>query len=152
MLAFSVAAKGTNEPSAKSVLYLAVSLFILWNMFPVIDRVFLSSSSSSSSSVVKGEGVDVATLVNANLFDKSSGSPAPQKTAVLRTNTTLSLRGVFKSDSEDGSRAIISVNGGKAKTYKIGDILPGNIKVSEIYDKEVIVLKNDSPISVPLKK
>jgi len=58
------------------------------------------------------------------------------------TRLQLTLRGVLASDEPDGARAIIADPKGKDEQYSIGDALPGNAELSEIYPDRVILKRS----------
>ena len=70
----------------------------------------------------------------------------PVKTAVPSdapdTRLKLTLRGALASDEPDNARAIIADAQGKDEQYSIGDTLPGNAELSEIYPDRVILKRN----------
>jgi general secretion pathway protein C len=70
----------------------------------------------------------------------------PVKTAVPAdapdTRLKLTLRGSLASDVPDNARAIIADAQGKDEQYSIGDTLPGNAELSEIYPDRVILMRN----------
>lgn len=70
----------------------------------------------------------------------------PVKTAVPSdapdTRLKLTLRGALASDEPDNARAIIADAQGKDEQYSIGDTLPGNAELSEIYPDRVILMRN----------
>ncbi|MGB5261323.1 MAG: type II secretion system protein N, partial [Gammaproteobacteria bacterium] len=71
---------------------------------------------------------------------------APVKTEVPAdapdTRLKLTLRGALASDDPENARAIIADTGGNDEQYSIGDILPGNAELSEIYPDRVILKRN----------
>ena len=58
------------------------------------------------------------------------------------TRLKLTLRGALASDEPDGARAIIADPQGKDEKYAIGDVLPGNAELSEIYPDRVILKRS----------
>jgi general secretion pathway protein C len=58
------------------------------------------------------------------------------------TRLQLTLRGVLASDEPGGARAIIADPRGKDEQYSIGDALPGNAELSEIYPDRVILKRS----------
>ncbi len=58
------------------------------------------------------------------------------------TRLKLTLRGALASDDSENARAIIADQGGKEEQYAIGDMLPGNAELSEIYPDRVILRRN----------
>ena len=58
------------------------------------------------------------------------------------TRLKLVLHGVLASDDKRHARAIIADPRGKEDQYAIGDKLPGNVELSEVYPERVILLRN----------
>jgi len=58
------------------------------------------------------------------------------------TRLRLTLRGALASDDKQHARAIIADQGGKEEQYAIGDNLPGNAELSEIYPDRVILKRS----------
>lgn len=58
------------------------------------------------------------------------------------TRLGLTLSGALASDDKRHARAIIAEQGGKEQQYAIGDILPGNAELSEIYPDRVILKRS----------
>ncbi len=58
------------------------------------------------------------------------------------TRLRLTLSGVLASDDKQNARAIIADQGGKEEHYAIGDNLPGNAELSEIYPDRVILRRS----------
>jgi len=58
------------------------------------------------------------------------------------TRLKLVLRGALASDDKQHARAIIADPGGKEEQYAIGDMLPGDAELSEIYPDRVILMRN----------
>jgi len=58
------------------------------------------------------------------------------------TRLKLVLRGVYVSDESRKARAIIADPKGKEEQYALGDMLPGNAELSEVYPDRVILQRN----------
>jgi len=58
------------------------------------------------------------------------------------TRLKLVLRGALASDDKQHARAIIADPGGQEEQYSIGDTLPGNAELSEVYPDRVILMRN----------
>lgn len=70
--------------------------------------------------------------------------PAAETTPVDAPDTRLrlTLKGALASDDRENARAIIADQGGKEEQYAIGDTLPGNAELSEIYPDRVILKRS----------
>ena len=73
-----------------------------------------------------------------------AAAPVKQAAPVDAPDTRLQLvlRGALSSDDKDHARAIIADPRGKEDQYAIGDTLPGNAELSEVYPDRVILLRN----------
>ncbi len=58
------------------------------------------------------------------------------------TNLKLTLRGVFASDDPAEARAIVGDPRGQEEHYSVGDTLPGNASLKEIYADRIILERN----------
>jgi len=75
---------------------------------------------------------------------KQDAAPVKQAAPVDAPDTRLKLvlRGSLASDDKQHARAIIADPGGKEEQYALGDTLPGNAELSEVYPDRVILLRN----------
>jgi len=91
-------------------------------------------------------------VINANLF----GDPAPKKVVEKAPKTTLdlTLHGILSASDSSIARAIISSSRSqKAELYSIDEKINGaGASIKEIRDQEVILNRNGSIESLPLKK
>lgn len=78
-------------------------------------------------------------VVNAHLFGNlnTASSAAPINAPVTRLRLT--LHGVFASTDPKEAMAIISDAGGRQKSYRIGDAVPGGARLHAIYSDRVIL-------------
>lgn len=76
---------------------------------------------------------------------------APKQTAPVKTEVPadapetrlqLTLRGALASDDPNNARAIIADPSGRDEQYSIGDAVPGNAELSEIFPDRVILKRN----------
>ena len=64
-------------------------------------------------------------------------------TQLPKTSLNLQLTGVFVTLPASLSHAVIMVPGGKETIYRVGDFLPGDAKVYEIFSDRVVIQRND---------
>jgi general secretion pathway protein C len=80
-----------------------------------------------------------------HLMGKVELAPAPVKVSAPidapDTRLNLVLHGSLASEDKDRARAIIADPKGKEDQYAIGDTLPGNAELSEIYPDRVILMR-----------
>lgn len=67
-----------------------------------------------------------------------AGAPVDAPDTQLR----LTLRGALASDNKQDARAIIADSSGKEDQYAIGDTVPGNAELSEVYADRVILKRS----------
>lgn len=81
-----------------------------------------------------------------HLMGEAQKNTAPVTTSVPAdapdTHLRLTLRGALASDDPVNARAIIADPKGKDEQYSIGDALPGNAELSEIYPDRVILKRS----------
>lgn len=70
---------------------------------------------------------------------KAGENTANQPVSAPETNLQLSLLGLFQSTDPKQSSAIIAEKGQDAELYHIGDRIPGNATLTEIYSDRVIL-------------
>jgi general secretion pathway protein C len=141
---------------AKIVLIIALAFSaarITWQLFtPAIDYRSggITSASSSSARTTKNTLDSVAEL---HLFGEAAPESAPAaEIKAPETRLRLVLNGVFASDIQATSMAIISEKGKKEETYFKGDKLPGNAKLHEIYADKVILNRAGKLETLTLKR
>lgn len=78
---------------------------------------------------------------NYHLFGQTNATPAVQNKQIEapKTRLRLLLKGVFTGDQAEASGAIIEEIGKAAEYYRIGDSLPGNATLEEVYPDRVIL-------------
>ena len=78
------------------------------------------------------------------LGDVQKQAPVVVETPINAPDTRLKLvlHGVFASEVYGKARAIIADPKGKEEQYAVGDMLPGNAELSEVYPDRVILKRN----------
>ena len=74
------------------------------------------------------------------------GNTAQEVVQVVSAPTTrlnLELEGIFKSDPETNSSAIIAERGKSGRLYFINDMVPGNAKLHEVNDDHVLLMRQN---------
>lgn len=93
------------------------------------------------------QAVDVDAIVALDLFGKPPASGAPVQAATEQleeTQLSLVLVGVFAADDGARSSALIARKGRAAKLYRLGDRLPGNAKLAEVYGDRVVITRGSA--------
>lgn len=89
--------------------------------------------------------VGVDTLVGLHLFGRPPASAAPEPLAaterLAETSLSLVLVGVFAAQNGRGSSALVARNGRAPKLYRVGDRLPGNARLAEVYRDRVVITR-----------
>lgn len=89
------------------------------------------------------EATPVDPIADLHLFGKppAAGVPRPiDETERLReTPLSLVLHGVFVADEADASTALIASKGRAAEAYNVGDRIPGNARLEEVYWDRVVI-------------
>ena len=106
-----------------------------------------ATSWSPSSDINKPSAArDSSVLLTISLFGKEDASaPKQQLMASVdapQTRLKLQLKGVFISERDGESSAIVSEKGKKGEYYKIGAKLPGNAELVSVYSDRVLLKRN----------
>lgn len=141
-----------NDPRFNERLSLVVSIILImviawtlarlsWQWFYTAELetpipVFNTTNQSQNKTSTPLEGVSAL-----HLFGKVDSKPAAQLAPVDAPDTQLRLvlSGVFAATAPDISIAIIAQKGQKEKNYHVGDVLPGNVKLHQVYSDRVIL-------------
>lgn len=86
--------------------------------------------------------VDVNALVNLHLFGKPARDDGvvPQSVANAQaTRLPLELKAVFAASQNTLSAAIIGQKGQRARLYTVGESVPGNAVLAEVYSQQVLL-------------
>ena len=98
----------------------------------------------------------VKTITNFHIFgvaDESIQASADGFFNAPKTSLTLKLLGVFaNSENTENSTAIISEASGRHKRYKIGDSLPGNATLKQVFTDRVVIERNGIKETLRFKK
>lgn len=126
------------------VLALAYSLAqISWRFIPAADEIgrgMASASPSAMSAPMRRESSGAGQIPQWHLFGEASvETPAAVPEELPETNLQLTLRGVIASPDDSQARAIVADSGGKENFYKVGDPLPGNATLKEIYGDRIVI-------------
>ena len=139
---------GTRIPAMVNVILVCLLAFfaakLTWQLWPLDVTSSAPPPNRGPSQAQAGANpVQLASAVaNYHLF----GDPAKPKTEskpstedAPDTPLNLSLKGVLAYDPQEGAMAIISQGSGDEKVYRVGDDVPGNAKLAEVYPDRVIL-------------
>lgn len=85
------------------------------------------------------QGRNISQLHLFGEVQKVAPQPVARAEAAPDTRLNLKLSGVLASEIPGQARAIIAAGGAREKTYRVGDTLPGNAVLREIYTDRVIL-------------
>lgn len=136
--------------SALIVALLVYAAFIAAGLFwyalaPSDDSVLILPEQAVSASKAKSQGRDLR-LPDYHLFGEV-GRAVPVKKQekpkeAPKTSLRLALKGVFTSEQPGASGAIVEEIGRKTDYYGIGDTLPGNATLEEVYNDRILLKRN----------
>ena len=84
----------------------------------------------------KSNEIDLSSL---NLFGRVRETATPQIVDAPETKLNLELQGVFISQNEKASSAIVSEKNKPGELFHIGDRLPGNAVLSAVYNDHILI-------------
>ena len=131
-------ALGVNLLLITLIAYAAANLS--WRIFSTVssDEQTVSVTRSVARPTTRPS---LSTVPPLHVFGEADVKPVASDTPISAPETRLQLvlHGVFASSNPDVSMAIIAAKNGKDKSYFIGDALPGNATLHEVYADRVIL-------------
>jgi len=132
------------------VVWIAARLAALtWNLLPQTDVGTAPAAGANPALPAARPDPDrelISQIQNWHLLGVPAREPAQVTATVPQdapdTQLRLTLSGALASDDRRMARAIIADQGGREDQYAIGDSLPGNAELSEIYTDRVILKRN----------
>lgn len=116
---------------------------LTWNLLPQARQSPLPVAVSTEAARVENPHLAlIDTLPELHLMGiPGNDAPAVESAPVDAPDTQLKLilRGALASEDKEHARAIIADSGGKEEQYAIGDTVPGNAELSEIFPDRVIL-------------
>lgn len=116
-----------------------------WLLVPEPESVPVAQPRNAVATPVQRQSaIDEQQIASWHIFGEAGvEQPEAQPTVdAPDTSLQLTLRGVFASEDAADARAIIGDPRGDEKHYKVGDPLPGNAKLTEIYPDRIILERN----------
>lgn len=118
-----------------------------WNSLRVAAAPVIASHSSSTAAVVQR----LPQIAGWHLFGRYSSQPSD----LPETNLPLTLQGtVVNVGNPSESYAVLAVSGKPTKAYRVGDTLPDNVQVDQVF-RDRIVIDNRGKLEIlklPVKK
>ncbi len=129
------------------VLWLAWLLAgLVWQLLPAQEpEIALRAAPRVPAAIQRPrQQVDEQQIASWHVFGVAGEEPVekPVIADAPDTNLKLSLRGVFASDDPAEARAIVGDPRGQEEHYSVGDTLPGNATLKEIYADRIILERN----------
>lgn len=152
-LLFDVIHKNSDRLARAIILLMIV--YMGWSVSSAILFFFEYSGNTSSALIedanIIAEPSDRSVHVELSLLNlfgsvenASQGSTTNQGINAPATRLNLELQGVFKADIKDASTAIIAEKNKKGILYGIGDSLPGNAKLFDIFDDHILIKRGNA--------
>ncbi|MEC8696218.1 MAG: type II secretion system protein N [Pseudomonadota bacterium] len=136
----------TLAASATWVLILSIIGTVI---YLVHGTVYLPTSNTVGSNqpqpmntTIEARPTDVEALVSLHLFGKPAGNTGTRPKNVSTAQATrlpLELKAVFAASENSASAAIIGQRGQKARLYAVGESVPGNAVLAEVYSDQVLL-------------
>jgi general secretion pathway protein C len=101
-----------------------------------------TQGSAPTKATSPSKAVDINALVNLHLFGKPAREQrvVPQSVANAQaTRLPLELKAVFAASENTLSAAIIGQKGQRARLYTVGESVPGNAVLAEVYSQQVLL-------------
>ena len=94
-------------------------------------------------------------MVNRHVFGllpQNNNLQAQRIETAKATRLPLTLKAVFVADENESSGAIVASSGKKGLLYRVGDILPGNARLVEVQQEQVILQRAGSREALSFEK
>ncbi len=112
----------------------------LYFIAPARSSVPLGDASPTSTSVA--QGLSVEEIVKLHLFGTPTGAPVATEAdnyAAPETRLQLELLGVFQAQQAEQSAAIVAERNKQGLLYQIGEKMPGNAVLAEVYVDRIVI-------------
>ena len=120
----------------------AANIFwLLWPSETQLAAVPGSTAASTRSNKAVDTSTDFNSILSANIFGSATSREPAEIDPLVAPETRLNLKltGIFSSNDEEQSRALIKDDSGKQRPYAIGDDIPGNAKLYSIQTDRVLL-------------
>ncbi len=121
---------------------------LTWVLISDEQSGFSGSESWSPASNIAGQSSarDSSVLLTISLFGKEDTTAPKQQLMesvdAPQTRLQLQLKGVFISERDNESSAIVSEKGKTGEYFRVGDKLPGNAELVAVYSDRVLLKRN----------
>ncbi len=148
--------KGAEPAKWLLIIGIAYTLANLaWSFFDTpITPPDLAPSATKSSTTAQRPVANVNWILGKHLFGEAGAAPvvAASNEPVQQTRLPLELQGVFMADENQASAAIVAQRGKPGKRYLVGDTLPGNAKLDEVFTNRIILVRAGVRETLPFPK
>lgn len=146
------------------ILVLALSSVIFtWVVYDTTLGLVLKSPHKDENPLSVGDGskasgqqevkYNIQDIANAHLFGVAKVQPRPATEMAPETKLRLSLGGLIASDNPRFARALIQINSGRMRSYRIGDQIAGtDAKLQRVTDYKVLLNRNGHLESLAMKR
>lgn len=141
---------------------LAISVAVLvWVMYGEFPRLasFVGKKHQESTVTLAQEApgekrqYSIEDIISAHLFGLAAGPPKPDVSTAPETKLRLSLAGLISSQNPRLARALIQVNSGQIKGYRIGDRIAGtDAQLQGVTSDKVLLNRNGNLESLAMKR
>ena len=127
---------------------------LVWSFF---DTPITPASITSDSAVKTANSrpaANVNWILGKHLFGEAGVAPVEtvSNEPVQQTRLPLELQGTFMADEKELSSAIVAQRGKPGKSYTVGDTLPGNAKLDEVFNDRIILVRAGARETLPFPK
>jgi len=147
--------KGAEPVKWLLIIGIAYTLATLaWSFFDTPISPVTVADPTSSANASSRPAANVNWILGKHLFGEAGAAPAvsSRDEPVQQTRLPLELQGVFMADENQVSAAIIAQRGKPGKRYVVGDTLPGNAKLDEVFTNRVILVREGVRETLPFPK
>lgn len=128
---------------------------LVWSFFDApITPPDLASATTTSNSTDQRPVANVNWILGKHLFGEAGAAPVATASnePVQQTRLPLELQGVFMADENEASAAIVAQRGKSGKRYFVGDTLPGNARLDEVFTNRIILVRAGVRETLPFAK
>lgn len=136
--------KGAEPVKWLLIIGIAYTLATLaWSFFDTPISPVTVADANNGTSTSPRPAANVNWILGKHLFGEAGAAPVVSRRdePVQQTRLPLTLQGVFMADENQASAAIVSQQNKPGKRYIVGDMLPGNAKLEEVFTDRIILTR-----------
>ncbi|XOV82075.1 MAG: type II secretion system protein N [bacterium] len=147
--------KGAEPAKWLLIIGIAYTLATLaWSFFdtPISNVSAVNTDNRTPASARPAANVNW--ILGKHLFGEAGAAPvvAARDEPVQQTRLPLELQGVFMADENQASAAIVAQRGKPGKRYVVGDTLPGNAVLDEVFTNRIVLVRAGVRETLPFPK